>query len=166
MNVNRSKHLLLLPLTAAALEPAHLFNQYSHSQSFPSSLLPPFRMRKYTTAGPPLARLRIIANQTNAYRLTPPAAKSIGTSRIAPSRLVAPAHVPTSAPRPKSSASHELPPPAHNESQLSVAAAADKVHGDNSRVRDGSTGAASALDDRAMGELAHMRLLVKRLHAS
>ncbi len=75
--------------------------------------------------------------------------------------------MPAPVPRPKSSAlSNELSAPAHNESQLSAAAAADKVNGDSSRLRDGSTGAAGALDDRAMGELAHMRLLVKRRHAS
>jgi hypothetical protein len=77
----------------------------------------------------------------------------MGVSRTTPSRQAV--HTPSQPPaaaaplRSKSSA----PPPFHGDTQ--EPSAADKTSSDGDRGAG-----ASGLDDRAMGELAHMRLLV------
>jgi hypothetical protein len=87
----------------------------------------------------------------------PCAAKSMGVSRTTPSRQAvhAPSQPPVAAALlpPKSSAVRDAPPPFHGDAQ--EPSAADKTSSDGDRGAG-----ASGLDDRAMGELAHMRLLV------
>jgi hypothetical protein len=115
-------------------------------------------MKKYSTAGRARISSRVQSSSWRSHMLPSHhcTAKNIGVFRSTASRQAHPSQAPAAAAATgtKAAPAHVALQRVHVESQSLVAAATDKTSG------DGSGGGAVGLDDRTMGELAHMRLLV------